>query len=204
MGKFKTVCGKEFNVSQNNTHATGVMLAREYPPDMAEKNFNMPDDCQKCKTPKQTFASMFCLRDSATTFSATSTTCIAVNVEHKEEQLAAEYGEYCSNTKETYVFEVVLQAETARAYVRKEIPSRGMSAFDHIKDMADTLWEDYQEQLQIDNDEDDFDDDAPMIIQMFDPERADCTSVEVFDVDELEKMIVSVRMIGFEQVIDGK
>ena len=188
MGKFRTFCGKEFEVAKNETHAEGIMIARTEPEERSEKNIVMSDSCNRCLAAKTEITRRFCTPDLTDTFPVTMVACMAVNTEFKEYPNVTEYNEPCSNTKEKYVFEFILQIEAAKRYLYKEIESRGATAFDHMKYLAEEIWQDLEEQEK-------------ESIQMFDAENMDCVDINVESQEELEQLITSIRLIEFEQTI---
>lgn len=188
MGKFRTFCGKEFEVAKNETHAEGIMIARTEPEERSEKNIVMSDSCNRCLAAKTEITRRVCTPDLSDTFPVTIVACMAMSTDFKEYPNVAEYNEPCSNTKEKYVFEVILQTEAAKRYLYKEIESRGATAFDHMKDLAEEIWGEMEEQEK-------------ESIQMFDAENMDCVDINVESLEELEQLITSIRLVEFEQTV---
>ena len=200
MAKFIAECGKTFDVLQNKQHFTGILLGREYhPEDMKKDNRPIPKECQECEAGKHTYG-VSLHRDGVGLFGATDTTCFAKREDFKELSTVTEYHEGGCNTTEKYTFEVILQADEFRTIILYESPpSRNISAFDYIKEMAESLWEKFADEAYKEEDgmEPDF-----IRIQMVNMERGQADHIEFYRMEELENAIISVRLVGFEQKID--
>lgn len=72
-----------------------------------------------------------------------------------------------------------------------------MNAYDHMKNLTETIWDDHIENLE----EKGEDEESALIIQMSDLERGSATEIEINSLQELENSIISVRLIAYEQTI---
>lgn len=204
MAKFITECGKTFDVPKNKQHFIGILLGREYhPEDMKKDNRPISQECRECKAEKHIYG-VSLHRDDIGLFGATDTTCFAKREDFKELPTVTEYCEGGCNTTEKFTFEVILQADEFRTIILYESPlSRGISAFDYIKDMAENLWEKFvEDQVESSNENEDYCEDTHLQIQMVNMERGQAEYIEFFRMEELENAIISVRLVGFEQKID--
>ncbi|WP_371374453.1 hypothetical protein [Sporomusa aerivorans] len=197
MAKFIAECGKTFDVPQNKQHFTGILLGREYhPEDMKKDNRPIPKECQECKVEKHIYG-VSLHRDGVGLFGATDTTCFAKREDFKELPTVTEYHEGGCNTTEKYTFEVILQTDEFRTIILYESPpSRNISAFDYIKEMAESLWEKFADEAY--KEEDGREPDC-IRIQMVNMERGQADYIEFYRMEELENAIISVRLVGFEQ-----
>lgn len=204
MAKFITECGKTFDVPKNKQHLIGILLGREYHlEDMKKDNRPIPQECQECKAEKHIYG-VSLHRNDVGLFGATDTTCFAKREDFKELPTVTAYCEGGCNTTEKYTFEVILQADEFRTIILYESPlSRGISAFDYIKDIAENLWEQFvKDQTESSNKNEDYCEDIPIRIQMVNMERGQAENIEFFRMEELENAIISVRLIDFKQKID--
>jgi hypothetical protein len=200
MGKFKTVCGKEFDSAQNNTHASGVYVARKYPEDKKDRSFDLAEECQKCSAIKREFIGHHCsMEDMNDSYFVTNTICIANNVDNKTYGIVENYNEPCGNTTESYLFEITLQEESLIGYLYYSIPrSKGASAYDYMNDIVERLWEDkFEDQLSGDDDNDEY-----VTVQLFDMERGEPVDIELYNMRDLEKLVTGIRLVEFSQEID--
>lgn len=198
MGKFKTICGKEFEVKNNNTHASGIFIAREYPEDKKEYSFELCEQCKNCVAQKIEFAGEYCsMSDMKDCYHVKNTICIADNIENKEYTPVVNYSEPCLNTVEEYCFEITLQTDSLIRYLYHNIPaSRYMSAYDHIEDLIENVWEElFDEQVE---------EEDCTYLQMFDSQRGETVDIELYDIDDLKKLVTGIRMVEFSQKISGK
>lgn len=199
MSTFKTFCNKEYNLPKNNTFQTGNIIAKKYPEEMSKHDEPLSEECQNCPTLKNEYTARFQKGQTGELFTAATTICFATSTAHKEHPLPEEYGEPASNTRENYTFEIILQTETLRAYLYKDFTSRNMTAYDHMKNIAETIWNDHEENLN-ENEDDNIMDDT-LTIQMTDLERGAATDIEINTLEELENLIISIRLITYEQII---
>lgn len=203
MAIFKAFCGKQFTIEKNNGYQTGIIIGKTYPNDMKDYNEEIPLECQQCSTRKNTYSARHRFESTSGTFPVTKTICFATNTSHKEYPLVEKYLEPCTNTREKYLFEIILQSETFRAYLTKEIPTRGITAFEVMKDIAETIWSDYKEEVDEYIEDAEIIESDTMIVPMIDMERGTCNNLEINGYEELEKLIISIRLIGYKQsVID--
>jgi len=193
MGKFITECGKEYDIPKNHQFKTGIILSCLYPPNMSEHNSSIPQKCLDCPSPKKEYSRTYCDMDSPGTFPIKKTVCFAKNVDHKPLPLIDSYSEPCNNTHEKHLIEIVLQAGEYRTYLFEEFNSQGTNAFDFMEDITEILWDKYTNQEE---------GDEPISIQMLNLETGHAENIEFERIEDLEKTIISLRVVGFTQKID--
>jgi len=189
MGKFKTFCGKEFE-QENDGKFSRVLIQRIYP-GKEHEDIKIASKCWICPARKVNNVAEFFNLETRKTFIANDIYCLAENVDFKERKLVDCYCGACSNTSIAQTIEVVLQSDEFRAIILRQ--SKGnCTGFNLMEDIPREIWEEMQEKAE------EYDEPHPIIRMTSDD--GECVNVDIESEYDLEGMIVSMRVVEFEEI----